>query len=129
MLRKTTILPTDDPALAEKMLRHLIHEEPHVLLIVLGNSAEAEVFAQRADKMSGAPEEPRWVAWARDPSAVQTVIDELVVSKSLEGKMKNALGLVLSMTDVVREVFPGPDSPDLFAIYKAFKKAEGNKDE
>ena len=129
MLRKTTILPTDDAPLAQKMLRQLIHEEPHVLLIVLGNDKAAELLVERADKMAGAPGEPRWIAWARDRDGVSKVLNELSMSKALREKAGNALGLVLSLSDVVRDLIPGPDAPDLFRIYKAFKKAEANRDE
>ena len=70
-LWKTTILPTDDSALAQRMLRDLIYEEPHVLMVVLGTGDEANTFAERASRNAGAQTEPWWVVWARRPDGIK----------------------------------------------------------
>jgi hypothetical protein len=64
----------------------------------------------------------------RDRDGVQEVLDELTIAAKLRAELPNALGIALSLTDVVRDVIPGPTAPDLLRIYKAYKKAEKNLD-
>ena len=124
-LRKTTILPTDEKALAQRMLRHLIHEQAHVLLVVLGKGHEAETLVQRADRLSGLPGEPRWVCWARKPDHIRAVVDEL---RDDGGKLEDLAalrGFALALTDRVRDTFPREEEvPSLVRVLLAFMRAE-----
>ena len=120
MLRKTTIIPTDDAALALKLMRQLIYEEAHVLMVVLGSDALAEQTVERADKLTGATAEPRWVAWLRKPELVQELLDELKVTKPQRAALKNAIACSLSLGDVVRDIVPRSPEPDMFRLRDAF---------
>lgn len=128
MLRKTTIIPTDDQALALRLMNQLIFEEAHVLMVVLGSDAVAEKTVERADKLSGAPGEPRWVAWVRNPELVKGLLDQLKVGGSRRAAMKNAIACSLSLTDTVCDIVPRLPEPDLFRLMMAFKKAEASLD-
>lgn len=122
-LNKTTILPTDDDELATRILKELIHEEPKVLLLVLGAGKASEQFATRADKLAGAEKEPRWVVWIRNPDAVQDTLDALSVNGKLEKKLKNAHGLALSLVDEICDVIEDAN-PSLVRILAAYLRAE-----
>jgi len=124
-LRKTTILPTDDPKLAVRLLEQLIHERPLVLLVILGTGPDAETFVQRADGLAGKPEEPRWVAWVRQPGDVQSVLDSLNGTPSLLKAIPSCRGFALSLTDEVRDVIRVSEPvPDLVRVFQAFARAE-----
>ncbi len=124
-LRKTTILPSDEKGLAQRMFRHLIHEQAHVLLVVLGKGHEAETLVQRADKLSGLVGEPRWVCWARKPDHIKAVVEELRDDDEKLGELEGVRGFALALTDSVRDVFPREDRvPSLVRILLAFMRAE-----
>jgi len=122
--RKTTILPTDDRDLARRMFKDLVHEEPHVLLVVLHTGKDAEVFAQRADKMSGKEGEPRWVVWARNPDDIAVNIAALTGANKL-GALPRVRGFSLSLSDDVRDVITMDEPlPSLLRIFLAYARAE-----
>ncbi len=55
-LLKTTILPTDDGALACKMMREWIETKPHVLWVTMGDDADAQAPRQAACGVCTRPE-------------------------------------------------------------------------
>lgn len=121
-LWKTTILPTDDAQLAQRVLRDLIYEEPLVLLVVLGTGEEANTFVERASRNAGARNEPWWVVWARKPKAMQPVLDDLTGKKL--GDVDKLRGFTLSMSDRVVDTFLLSDPvPDQLAILTAFMRS------
>lgn len=115
-LWKTTILPTDDAALAGQMLTHLIHEEPYVLLLVMGTGADAQALAERGSRCSGAKGEPWQVVWIRDPNGVKSILDALQNPK--DAPTTGALGMVLSLEDSIYEVFTTlPSNLDIITAF------------
>ncbi|MDZ4782571.1 MAG: hypothetical protein SGJ19_20180 [Planctomycetia bacterium] len=128
MLRKTTIIPTDDADLAQKLMRHLIFEEAHVLMVVLGDDALAEQTVRRADKLTGSLVEPRWIAWLRKPELVQNLLNELKVTEAQRDKLRGAIACTLSFNDVVCDIVPAAPKPDMFRLRDAFKAAEDSLD-
>jgi hypothetical protein len=127
MLRKTTILPTDSRAQAEKMFRDLIHQEAVVLFVAFGATAEATQTVSRADKLAGLEGEPRWVVWARNPELVSAVIAELDVPEKLKSKLSNAKALALNFDDKVCDVIAADeDAPTMTRILKSYAKAEAD---
>ena len=125
MLVKTTILPTDDPPLAQRMFHDLIHQEAVVLFVGLGATEEIEKMVGRADKLAGLVGEPRWVVWARKPGHVQPVIDELDVPAALGPRMQGARAFTLNFDDKVRDAI-GSDEPEpgMTRILLAYARAE-----
>ena len=124
MLRKTTIIPTDNAELAMTLMRQLIFEEAHILMVVLGDDATATQTVERADKLTGAQGEPRWIAWLRKPALVQSLLDELKVTKAQRAALKKAVACTLSFNDNVSDIVPKSPAPDMFRLRDAFKAAE-----
>ncbi len=126
-LFKTTILPTDSKKDAIDMLSELIFDEPLVLLVVLGRSDAAQRLVQRADKMTGAMDEPRWVIWARRPNQIEEVVALLQNNTQLVANFQNALAFSLSFSDTVRDLILATDpEPDMVRILESFIKAESD---
>ena len=128
MLQKTTIIPTDDKELALKLMRQLVFEEAHILLVVLGADEATERAVARADKLTGAPGEPRWVAWVRNTELVRELLDELKVPASKRAALKNAIACSMSLNDKICDVVPRNPEPDMFRLRQAFKAAEEQLD-
>lgn len=128
-MKKTTILPTDEKALARRMFSELVDEEPHVLMVVLGKGPEAETFAKRASKLTGAETEPRWVVWARKPDQIADLVVGLEGSDKLGSGLDQVRGFSMSLGDSVRDVILGSEPvPGLTRILLAFVRAEGKGD-
>lgn len=126
-LHKTTILPTDDADLAKRLFDRLIFEEPHFLLVVLGVGPDAETFAQRADRLAGAPGEPRRVVWARQPADIVASVRRLRGADALVGQLGTARGFALSIDEEVRDVIPANEAvPSLSRIMLAWSRAEAS---
>lgn len=126
-LFKTTILPTDSKKDAINMLSELIFDEPLVLLIVLGKSTAADRLVQRADKLTGALDEPRWVVWARRPEQIEEVVALLQNNSQLVTNYQTALAFSLSFSDTVRDLIMQSDpEPDMVRILESFIKAESD---
>ena len=127
-LKKTTILPSDEKSLARRMFNELVHEEPYVLMVVLGKGREAETFVQRAAKLSGAEGEPRWVVWVRKPEQIADLICALQGSDRLGQDLGQIRGFSMSLTDSVRDVIPASEPvPSLSRILLAYVRAEGKE--
>jgi hypothetical protein len=124
-LRKTTILPTDDPALARRMFTHAVFDEVEILLVALGTGEEIERLVARADKLAGKPEDLRWVIWARQPSDLAVEIANL---KGEKVDLEKARAFSLSLTDTVRDVISTAEpEPDLVRIFEAYAEAEAEE--
>jgi hypothetical protein len=124
VLRKTTILPTDDAALAGKMFTELVNEQPYYIFVALGTGVEAETVVQRADNLTGNPTDPRWVIWARVPQHIKPVVEPLKNSDRIVDKLDTARGFSLSLSDEVRDVVEGARVPSLTRLLLAFAEAE-----
>ncbi|MFN0316632.1 MAG: hypothetical protein ACKVQA_16535 [Burkholderiales bacterium] len=125
MFRKTTILPTEDAALAEKLFNDLVHEQPYCIYVALGAGPEREKVAQRADNLTGSQTDPRWVIWAMKPSLIAQAVSKLSNGQLLTGKLDTAWGFSLSFGDEVRDVVDGTEPlPSLTRILLSFAKAE-----
>lgn len=121
-LTQTTILPTDDPALARRMLEELIHEEPLVLLVVQGADDVAERTVRRADKLASLP---RWVVWARHADDIAPVRETLQGDPDLIAELADAQAFALSLSDTVQDVIRAEEpAPDLVRLLLAFLRAE-----
>ena len=124
-LFKTTILPTDSKKEAITMISELIFDEPLVLFIVLGKSDAARRLVQRADKLTGTMNEPRWVVWARRPGQIEEVVDRLQNNAELVAGYQTVLAFSLSFSDTVRDLIMQNDpEPDMVRILESFIKAE-----
>lgn len=109
------------------MLSELIFDEPLVLLIVLGKSGAADRLVQRADKLTGAMNEPRWVVWARRPEQIEEVVALLQNNSQLVTNYQTALAFSLSFSDTVRDLIMHSDpEPDMVRILESFIKAESD---
>ncbi len=125
-LLKTTILPTDDADLAQRLFRHWVYEVPRVLFVVLGTGPKAEALTQRADTLAGLPPDPRWVIWARFPEQLVPVVSAFSGKKpTLTGPAVDR-AFALSLTDNVRDVLTAAEpEPDLVRVLQAYARAEG----
>ncbi len=124
-LRKTTVLPTDDAALAENMFKEMVHEQPYYIFVALGTGSEAETVVQRADNLTGSPTDPRWVIWARYPQHIRPAVAALSHSERIVDKLDTARGFSISLSDEVRDVIKGTEPvPSLTRILLAFAEAE-----
>ena len=124
-LRKTTILPTDDAALAKSMLREWIEDQPHVLWFTIGDDDDAEATAERGDTMAGKPEVERWCIWVRDPATVSDVFDQLKLGQWKRNQLDTARAFTLSRDDEVRDLIPkSKPVPNHTRALLAYAKAE-----
>jgi len=124
-IHKITILPTDDKALARKMLINLIEEQPYILMVVLHKGPNAEKFVDRASKLAGAENEPRWVVWVRKVDQIEDILRELKNHDRLPVDLNEAQGFSTSLGDEVRDVILMEDSPpDIVRVMLAYARAE-----
>jgi hypothetical protein len=124
-LYKTTILPTDDDAIAKKIFESLVFEQPYCVLVVLGKGPDAEKFVESASKLTGEPRDPRWVVWAREPRQIKATLSGLSGAEDVLEQLDSARGFCLSIFDEVRDVIKGSeDVPNLTRILLAFGRGE-----
>ncbi len=129
-LWKTTILPTDSKTLSNQILGHLIHDEPFVLIVVIGSDAEAQKLAERASARAGDKDDPWWVVWARRPNHIEEEVRSLTGSNQLPSDLSTVRGFTISFADEIIEVFPRTDPiPHNLKIIGAFIKAARVNDE
>lgn len=125
VLRKTTVLPSDDAALAQRMFKEMVHEQPYYIFVALGTGPEAQTVVQRADNLTGNPTDPRWVIWARNPQQIRSAVAELKNSERIVDKLGAARGFSISLSDEVRDVIDAAAPvPTLARILRAFVEAE-----
>jgi hypothetical protein len=123
MLVKTIELPPGDAATARRRFAEAVHNEPFVLLVVLGDDVDASELVERADKVAGAPEDLRYVVWMRNPLNHREQITDLQSSAMLDGK--DVLAFCTSFDDLVCDVIERSESPVKFRrIIRAFIRGE-----
>src|SRR6476660_7140317 len=126
-LRKTKLLPLDNPGEAKRLLHELIHDEPFILFVVLGAGPNAEALASKAGKFAGLENEPRWVVWARRPSDVTSEIEPL--KEASAGFRDRILGggaaaFTMSFGDEIRDVIDAGELADNVRVVSAYLSAE-----
>lgn len=79
-LKRTTIIPLDDPSLANEIFESFIESEMMILMIIIGDTNSIRTAIPRADNLAKLTihNMERWVLWVRDYSV-------------LEDKLKNYL--------------------------------------
>ena len=122
---KTTVLPRDATKACE-LFRARLFDFPHVHLVVLGESEELEEVVARAGKAAGAPEELRWVIWARNPQAVRPVLEKLTGPESLKKLVLDGKArlFALSHDDQLRDVIKLEEPATNTRLQLAFYCAE-----
>lgn len=125
VMKKTTILPSDEKKIARRMFTELVHESPHILMVVLHKGTDSETFARRAANLTGNEDEPRWVVWARKPEQVEDLILALDGADQLGNDLARIRGFSTSLSDVVRDVISVSEPvPSLTRVMLAFVRAE-----
>ena len=123
MLVKTIELPPGDVATARRIFAEAVHDEPFVLLVVLGDDVDAGDLVERADKVAGAPDDLRHVVWMRNPMNHREQITALVSSDLLDGK--DVLAFCTNFDDVICDVIERSEAPVKFRrIIRAFTRGE-----
>lgn len=126
-LMKTTILPTDDDALACSMAAEWVDQRPHVLWFSLGAGAEAETTAARGDWMAGTPDDARWCLWSRKPEQLRPIVARLKLGRWTIEQILAARAFTLSRDDEVRDVLLSTEPvPNFGRAELAFENAEGS---
>ncbi len=122
----TAILSIEAPAAAEEFERW-VHDEPVILLVVLGDGDDVQRTVERADKIAASllnefPTLPH-VLWARNRVAIESVIDSLEGSPALKAKLKDCKAFALNLTDKLVDVIDSDEPVSLIRLFKAFNKA------
>jgi hypothetical protein len=128
-LLHTTIVPTDDAAVAKQVLTSTIFGGNHVLLVVCGTDELSQFLVQTADVLAGAAPWRR-VVWLRQPAQVAEVLQNLTECSGLPSiQDPNAVAFSVSLMDKVSDVILRTD-PNLAPprgrarVYAAFLKAQ-----
>ena len=125
--RKTTVLPLDKPQEAERLFRHYVYDQPHVLFVVVGSGPKCEALVSKAGMFAGIESEPRKVIWMRDLDSLRQSLEGLkektpgMKSTVLSG---GALAFVLSLGDEIRDVITSQETVDNVRVNLAFLRAE-----
>lgn len=120
-----TILPTDDAASAEEILRDLVWCRPYVLLIVFGRGDEARAIVELASGLAKTNSESRHVLWVRSLDGLESALGEL---SDVPDDLTTCHALCLNISDtVVDKIETGEDSVNMFRIFKAFMRAEASE--
>lgn len=122
----TTILGATKSGAVEEF-RHWVHDEPVILLVILGQGPEVETLVERADKVAtqlcktfpGLPH----VVWARDPAQLRDDLAELEGTAALKAKLPNSRAFALNLTDKVVDVIQSHEPVDIVRIFQALNKA------
>jgi len=122
----TTILGVTRSQAVEEF-RHWVHDEPVILLVILGQGPEVETLVERADKVAtqlcrNFPGLPH-VVWARDPSQLSQELAELEGSAALKAKLGNGRAFALNLTDKLVDVIQANEPADMVRIFQVFNKA------
>jgi hypothetical protein len=123
---KTKELPSNDPNTASKLFQQML-AEPFILLVVLGDDRSAEDLVSKAASLTGLANEPRWVIWARRPSALSADIEQL---KEATPGLKNQIAsgsvaaFTTSLKDEVCDVILTSETADNVRIELAYLNAE-----
>src|SRR3954453_3187255 len=123
MFEKTTEPPPGDPETARRIFADLVHDEPFVLLVVLGDDLEAGDLVGRADKVAGELQSLRHVVWMRNPDNHQQQIAALEGSDKLNGQ--DVLAFCTNYDDVICALILRSEAPvKFYRIIQAFVRGE-----
>jgi hypothetical protein len=126
-LRKTKVLPLDNPIEARRLFRELVHDEPFILFVVPGQGPNAEALVSKAGKFAGLENEPRWVVWAR---RLDDIASEILLLKEATPGMKDqvlgngAAAFTTSFGDEIRDVIRNDEVADNVRVVQAYLRAE-----
>jgi len=67
-LKRTTIIPLDDSALAESIFKSFIEKEMMIVMVIIGDTSTVREAITKADKLAQLSyfKMERWVLWLRD---------------------------------------------------------------
>lgn len=122
----TTILSTTKRQAVEEF-RHWVHDEPVILLVILGEGPEVETMVERADKVAAQlaknfPGLPH-VVWARNPAQLREDLAGLDGPATLKAKLATCRAFALNLTDKLVDVIPASEPTDLVRLFQALNKA------
>jgi len=123
-MSKTTILP-DDATQALAKFDELLSESK-ILFVVLGDNSAASQLQQMADNLAGAPGEPRWVVWAKNPAHISDSVVDLDCSAGSRPDLAADRAFTTSLADKISDVILGNEpEPDNVRVFEAYANAEG----
>ena len=125
-LKITTIIPTDDSALANRLMKSLIDDQAVVLGIVVGTDDWSNNAIQKVDKVAYSRREIRRSVWIRNIEPVRPLIQSLF-SNSPGFAMPGTppFMITVSMADKVFDLILSSEPVfDYVRIDKAFLLAE-----
>ncbi|MCK9421489.1 MAG: hypothetical protein M0Q38_02720 [Bacteroidales bacterium] len=125
-LKITTIIPTDDKELADRLMNSLIYDQAVVLGIVVGNDNWCIDLIQKADRVAYARKSIRRAVWIRNPKLVDKILSSLFShSEGLIIPETLPYFFTVTMADKACDIIlPGEINPDNVSIDKSFRKAE-----
>ena len=126
METKVITLPDDDPDAAKALLKEWIDMDDKLLFIVFGITNIAKETVRRADILSGGNlEEPHWVIHAPKREDVIDLLSSLDDPDGLVEDWKRPLAIVVSITDVIRNMIVRDGTqPTYSRIDDAYRAAE-----
>jgi hypothetical protein len=103
-LDRTILLPTDDVNLACRLLNSVVFDEDCIVTIVFGDTEEAKNAVVKADRRAGAVLAGigRKVAWARQPSAINNILDKIQPGFTTNGVVAISVSLANKVADTLR---------------------------
>ncbi|MCW5520646.1 hypothetical protein J1N09_12400 [Aureitalea sp. L0-47] len=77
-LKRTTIIPTDDPNLAKQLFQSFIEKEMLVLMIIIGDTDTIRTAMPTADSLAHKIyfNMERWVLWVRDYEVLRGTLEQ-----------------------------------------------------
>jgi hypothetical protein len=125
-LKITTIIPTDDSALANRLMKSLIEKNDIVLGIVAGNDDWSKQLIQNVDVVAMNRKEVRHAVWIQNPSLVYDLIEPLFsTGKGFNFPAGHSCFFTVSLSHNVCDLVNiGEPNPDISRIDDAFISAE-----
>lgn len=125
-MTKIIELPPDDPIRARVILRNWLVMKDKILFIVFGITNIALETVRRADILSGGvEEEPHWVIHVPERNDVIELLSDLEDPDGLITDWDSPLAIVLSITDVIRDMLPrNGEQPTYSRMDDAYRAAE-----
>jgi len=121
-LHKTTTLPEDDRAEARQLYQEELEKEL-AQFVVLGNTDESKRIVNDADRLAGAPQDPRHVVWAKKPEFISDMVESQAISTSLQPVDTQipdkafTVGPSGAIRFVIRHDDPEPNNLKIFEAY------------
>ncbi|QCX00971.1 hypothetical protein FGM00_12930 [Aggregatimonas sangjinii] len=77
-LKRTTLIPVDDPGLAKSIFNAFIEKEMMILMIIIGDTKSVREAIPMADNLATLSyfNMERWVLWIRDGKVLETTLKE-----------------------------------------------------